>query len=105
MTQLERIQLKLNESKKVNVEFGLLQDIDKLYKSAAGEESKAYSSLKDVISSASSGLKSVSEIEKLIDKGIAQAKDLGVSSSEFDSKKSALARLSISLSRMAKMKL
>ena len=30
MTQLERIQLKLNESKKVNVEFGLFDDVEGL---------------------------------------------------------------------------
>jgi len=104
MTQKEKILLHFSEKKNVNVEFGLLQDIDKLYKQASSEEASAYNSLKEVITKASSGLKSISEIESLIDKGIAQAKDLGVSTSDFDNKKSALTRLSASLSKMSKFK-
>ena len=104
MTQREKIHLMLNEIKKVNVEFGLLQDIDKLYKQASNEEASAYNSLKEVITKASIGLKSISEIESLINKGIAQAKDLGVPTSDFDNKKSALTRLSTSLSKMSKFK-
>lgn len=48
MTQLERIQLKLNESKKVNVEFGLLQDLQKESSRLISWFDKANSESKDL---------------------------------------------------------
>jgi len=87
------------------VKLGLLQDIDSIYKSLQKTESEAYNLFKQFSMKVGEGQSKIGDIEKLIDKGIAQSKDLGLPSDQFNDKKAALSRLSASLNKMSKLKI
>ena len=75
MTQRDRIQLKLNESKKVNVEFALIDDIKKSAYLAKSLKEKIESNF----SSANGGLRAVADFNKGYDEAVKTAKAVGFS--------------------------